>query len=519
MHLMKTKKSSAHSNHHAREQCQVEATAVAVMLDSVRATLLELGGMSTCVATLQKGGDHLDIVCRLPLSGSHIKKIRCQVLDQANQLGLAVGKAEAFPVFINGRPSRHGGKEELPEQPLSLRELAAFPLCTEGRLSGLVQVSMLEPTLSLRRVPIFEKIVAQAPAAAVALSWHLAGQRNRFQQALCNTLDGVVLCDDEGHLLFANERAHQLVDADDIHSNDFSFDKPAFAAVREVIAEARRHRLHLFNRVIRAGKKDDRLLGVRVQLIRDHTGRDLFWQTGLYDITTNWLADQLRSTLAIASHELHTPLLSIKNTIELLLEQEVGALNTQQKHCLHIIDEDIDRSRRLLKDLITFSSFDAVVSDTLERRRYVRLDLLAKKVAGQYRLVAEQQGLTIRVQLPAQLSSFPGDRDRMMQLLVNLVENAIKFTSAGGEIVIGAEEQESAVLGWVRDTGIGMDAAEAATIFERSEQFDDLPQSAPRGHGLGLRIAREIVEFHHGRIWVESKLGRGSIFYFSVPKS
>lgn len=516
MQITKTKKTRPRATPDQREGHKPGSTAVAALLDSTRAILLELSGGTACVATMQEHGARLEIVCRRPLSSAQVEKVHRQTLHQALQFGLDVAAAATVPVFFNGRPYLG---EDRPGQSAQLCHLGTFPLCMDGVVKGVVEVSTLEPVPDVRRAPIFEKVVAQAPAAVAALSWYLASQRNLLQQALLNVTDGVVLCDAEGRLLFLNERACHLVGAEGDHCSCLTFDDPGFASVREVMAAARRQRLHIFNRVIRGGKDSSRLLGIRVQLLRDQCSSDGWWQATIHDLTKRWQAEQLASTLAIASHELQTPLLSVKNTLELLLEQEVGALNGRQKHCLLMIDEDIGRLRRLLAELLDIARFDGSGNDALERRRFVRLDMLIKRAVELYRPSAEKQGLELRLHLPASLSNFPGDRDRIMQLLVNLVDNAIKFTPSGGEIVIGAEDQESTVLGWVRDTGVGIDPADASVIFERFRQLDNLPAGAPRGHGLGLSIAREIVELHHGRIWVESALGQGSTFYFSVPKS
>ncbi|RMF67180.1 MAG: ATP-binding protein [Calditrichaeota bacterium] len=119
--------------------------------------------------------------------------------------------------------------------------------------------------------------------------------------------------------------------------------------------------------------------------------------------------------------------------------------------------------------------------------------------------------------MPRKIPNFKGDRDRLQQVLANLLENAIKFSLPGGKIEVGAELKQSVLTCWVRDFGVGIPASEFETIFERFRQLENCPDATHPGYGLGLSIAKEIVEGFGGRIWLESELGVGSTFYFTIP--
>jgi len=113
--------------------------------------------------------------------------------------------------------------------------------------------------------------------------------------------------------------------------------------------------------------------------------------------------------------------------------------------------------------------------------------------------------------------TFKGDRDRLQQVLSNLVENGIKYSMPGGLLSVHAELQDSIIKCWVNDTGVGIPASDLQIIFERFNQLDNFPDSGSRGYGLGLSIAKEIVKSNGGQIWVESKLKVGSTFFFTIP--
>ncbi len=147
----------------------------------------------------------------------------------------------------------------------------------------------------------------------------------------------------------------------------------------------------------------------------------------------------------------------------------------------------------------------------------VDLVRVARSTAERLRLFAERQGLRIDLDLPERVSPVRGDEDRLGQVLVNLLHNAVKFSPNGGAIVLGVREEAGEVRVWVRDPGIGVPRADLTRIFERFYKVDRARVRGRGGTGLGLSIARHVVESHGGRIWAESEEGAGSTFIFVVP--
>jgi two-component system phosphate regulon sensor histidine kinase PhoR len=147
----------------------------------------------------------------------------------------------------------------------------------------------------------------------------------------------------------------------------------------------------------------------------------------------------------------------------------------------------------------------------------VDLIRVARSNAERLRLFAERQGLRVVLDLPERVRPVRGDEDRLGQVLINLVHNAVKFSPDGGEIVVGVREEEQEIRVWVRDPGIGVPAADLGRIFERFYKVDRARVRGRGGTGLGLSIARHVVESHGGRIWAESREGEGSTFAFTIP--
>ncbi len=233
--------------------------------------------------------------------------------------------------------------------------------------------------------------------------------------------------------------------------------------------------------------------------------------------------DQMKDDfISTVSHELRTPLTSIKGSAELLLSSEDEDRETQMQF-LRIINSESDRLTRLINDVLDLSQMES------RQMRWMWQDLELSEVVnaavdGTQALLI-QKDLSIYVELDGTLPNLWNDRDRLVQVVTNLLSNAIKFTPRGGEVRITARElaaDESDGLGGklevcVSDTGVGIDTAEYQNIFQKFKQVGETLADKPKGTGLGLPICKEIVEFFGGKIWVESTLGNGSSFYFTVP--
>jgi len=221
--------------------------------------------------------------------------------------------------------------------------------------------------------------------------------------------------------------------------------------------------------------------------------------------------DQLKTDfLNIASHELRTPLTSIKGFAGFVAEEKLGELNEKQKDALSKVVANSDRMTRLIGNMLDMSK---IRSGKLELN-IARLDMsgLIGGVVADMKLVAEEKNISCTARVPDGLV-IEGDRDRIEQVLVNLLGNAIKFTPVGGSVSVTAVDHETCVRVSVSDTGIGIVPDDLALIFEEFWQVDK-----SKGTGLGLTIAANIVREHGGAIWATSKVAVGSTFGFRLPK-
>jgi PAS domain S-box-containing protein len=215
--------------------------------------------------------------------------------------------------------------------------------------------------------------------------------------------------------------------------------------------------------------------------------------------------------LAVVSHDLRNPISAIAMCARILREAP-PADPVESEKMLTAITEATVWMQQLIRDLLDVSAIEAGRL-SVERRPSALASIVATAV-GMVSGEVEQRSITLTVELPPDLRTVNVDANRIVQVITNLLGNAIKFTDAGGTVTVRAANGPTTVVVSVEDSGVGMEPEVLNRIFDRFFQVRPTPR---RGSGLGLAIARGIIEAHGGRIWVESEAGRGSVFSFSLP--
>lgn len=218
--------------------------------------------------------------------------------------------------------------------------------------------------------------------------------------------------------------------------------------------------------------------------------------------------------LARMSHEFRTPLNSIIGFSDLLVEQGEGPLGEAYADYVRHVSDGSHHLLALVNDILDLSRIEVGRID-LRHEEFVAADAISEVVSVTHRL-ADAKKIELRSEMPPTLFVY-GDRTRFEQILYNLLSNAVKFTPVAGRVQVTAEPDYGEIRFCVSDTGIGIPHEQQTAIFEEFTQVAPATSGVKEGAGLGLTITKRIVELHGGRIWVESTLGEGSRFFFTMP--
>jgi two-component system phosphate regulon sensor histidine kinase PhoR len=340
----------------------------------------------------------------------------------------------------------------------------------------------------------------------------LSGERNKLSAVLDTMGDGVVVIRSEGQLELLNRAAEELLQLTEQE-----------AVGRRFMETVRDHELQ---RLVSQSLETGRQQHGDVELLHRHRylsavatpllgGGPSGVLLTLHDLTnTRQVEATRREFVSNVSHEFRTPLASLKAMVETL---ENGALEEPKvaRDFIGRIHKEIDRLNSLVGDLLELSRLER--GQTELRLSPIDLGSLVEEVRAQFQARAKAKGIALEIDLPDGLPQVMGEPDRLRQVLVNLLDNALKFTPDGGRVKVSASDKGHAVEVSLSDTGIGIPAEHLPHIFERFYKVDRSRRD--QGIGLGLAIAKHIILAHGGEVRVNSEEGRGSTFSFTVPKA
>jgi two-component system, OmpR family, phosphate regulon sensor histidine kinase PhoR len=335
----------------------------------------------------------------------------------------------------------------------------------------------------------------------------LESERLRLATVLDQITDGVLIADAAGLIQFANPAAGRL----------FQFGDPLNHSIAEVV------RNHQLVEAWRRGQQTRQMQSESVEVPTRHQYLQLVVIPDQHTSGSLLLAQDLTRTRRLEtvrrdfvsnlSHELRTPLASLKALAETLQE---GALDDPPaaRRFVDQIHIEVDALTQMANELLELSKIESG-RFSLDRSPVAPADLL-HSAAQRMQVQAERADIALHVEYADDLPKVQVDSQRLEQVLINLIHNAVKFTRPGGEVFLSAESIPGEVRFAVRDTGVGIPAEEVSRIFERFYRVDK--SRTGRGTGLGLSIVKHIVEAHKGKIWAESREGQGSTFYFTIPQ-
>ncbi|CEP66690.1 Signal transduction histidine kinase, core [Moorella glycerini] len=343
----------------------------------------------------------------------------------------------------------------------------------------------------------------------------MAEERNKMQAILASMSDALLTVDQVGRVMLLNPAAEAM------------FGKKGTEVEHKYLLEViRNHEVDkLVKEILSSGMPleiETRLFPTTNQLFKIYGAPILSAQKRVVgaaltirDITNIRRLEQMRTEfVANVSHELRTPLTSIRGFVETLLE---GALEDPEvsRRFLGIINKEAQRLQQLIEDLLALSRLE----NQPQRVRPGRAKLIPtlEGVLATVNPLAREKGVNLEVEIPEGLPSLAIGENYLSQVLLNLIDNSIKYTPAGGRVTVRAGLENDGIQVEVEDTGIGIPAESLPRVFERFYRVDKARSREMGGTGLGLAIVKHIVEAHDGNVGVTSQPGQGSRFFFTLP--
>jgi PAS domain S-box-containing protein len=340
---------------------------------------------------------------------------------------------------------------------------------------------------------------------------------------LASIADGVIASDFYGHILLVNPTAEAILGqesaalvgrklADLFGPADGQRVTQLFQSLRKAGLKGATAPVEMQEFVFEMGHQ---VINARLTLARTPSHEAIGMVMALRDITKEVEADRAKTEfISTVSHELRTPMTSIKGYTELLLHGAAGPLSDSQREWLGTVARNAGRLSLLINDLLDVAQIEA--GKVRLNLRPVAMPELVEQVFQTLQTQAEKKGLALKLTAAPGLPFIEVDSDRMIQVLMNLIGNAVAYTERG-QVQVSLQGIANSLQVTVRDSGVGIAPEDMSHIFERFYRSNDPVVQANSGTGLGLPIVKTFVEMHGGRIWVESEMGKGSTFTFILP--
>lgn len=411
---------------------------------------------------------------------------------------------------------------------LPLSQVVALPMVVRDVLVGIIYIFRREGVgFSMDDRRVLSAFAAQAAIAVhnARLYQQVMHEKQRLDAIIENSGDGVMILDPGQRITVFNRALAMMTGI------------PAEEAIGKYCWQVLELRDHHTDRVVRelssplnrclAGERfyvegdfvrEDEVritLGITYSPLFDSDGELVNIIANVRDVTHFREAEEIKSTfISVISHELKTPVAIIKGYASTLRREDANWDQTTIRESLAVIEEESDRLTRLIDNLLDASRLQA--GQLRLDKTDVRVDKLARAVINKFRPQTDRHRLEL--DFPDDFPPIQGDPERLEQVLSNLVSNAIKYSPNGGRITVSGRFDDDYVYVAVTDEGIGIPPGEQERIFDRFYRVDSALSRRTQGAGLGLYLARSVVEAHGGQIWVDSRPGQGSTFVFTLPR-
>jgi two-component system phosphate regulon sensor histidine kinase PhoR len=341
-------------------------------------------------------------------------------------------------------------------------------------------------------------------------------ERGKLLAIISSMVEGVIAVDVDERIVHFNSAAARILRLAESQQGLRVWEAIRNPQIVLPLQDVLRHGQPQTTEVLMPRRKQDQVIELAVAPLRDGDGRPAGAVAVLHDVTElRQLQSMRKDFVANVSHELKTPLTAISGLVETILADQHSMDPAQRQHFLQRVQKQNERMIALVQDLLTLSRIESADQD-IAVEPYNVCTLLSEAVRT-YRPQAEIRGIALRLQLPAQLVEAMLNGEAMRQIVSNLVDNAIKYTPEGGEVVVSLTASAGAIECAVCDTGLGIAEDEQDRVFERFYRVDNGRSRDIGGTGLGLAIVKHLARALGGEITLSSRPGHGSTFTLRLP--
>ncbi|MFQ6130581.1 MAG: ATP-binding protein [Armatimonadota bacterium] len=421
------------------------------------------------------------------------------------------------------------------------RSMLCVPLQARGKLIGVVQalnkrdragfdesdVGLLmafanQAAIALDNANLVERLQTRinlANAELIEANRELGLEKGRLEAIVRGMADGLIALDVEGVVALVNPAAELLLGVHERELKGKRLDEVLrLREIRDLVEEVRSGGAECPRYEVTIEEPERRILSACAMAVRDEDGNIARLIVALTDITALKELSEMKSDyVSVVSHELRTPLTSIQGFVGTLKADNKGLYDAGTRNNFYtIIEDECDRLLRRINALLDVSRLEAGKPLTLSLAMVDVRERLEEALRAQA-TYTDRHEFTLHV--APEVEPIVADPDRVDQIIANLLANAVKYSPDGGKISIEVRDSDGEVAVSVTDPGVGMTEEELGTIFERYARVETRGTRKIRGTGLGLFLCKQLVELHRGNITVDSQLGQGSTFTFTLPKT
>jgi len=341
-------------------------------------------------------------------------------------------------------------------------------------------------------------------------------EKNKIEAVLRSLTDGLLMLDQFGWVSLINVEAETMLNIkkEDILSKRLGeIDKPSIRKIDEALKGEEEG---VEKKEVQLGEPDERILEISTAPVIGIDKKILGQVVILHDITREKAIEKMKTEfVTIAAHQLRTPLSAVKWTLRLILDQDLGPISKEQSETLEKGYQSNERMISLVNDLLNITR--------IEEGRFIYgfvrisfVDLIVETI-GSFQTLANMKNIKIKFEKPKNSIEIMADKEKMKLALQNLIENALNYSPGGSDVTISLDCDKMNLTLGIKDMGMGIPKKQQGRIFTKFFRGENAIRMETEGTGLGLFLARNIIEKHGGKIWFETEENKGSTFYFTLP--